>query len=175
MVHTDLGKSLSELHSGQLSLHSILLLVYELIGIIESLHVQQVLMRVLWPGLVTVNGNSSTDRVSLNQFTYMKFLVDSLSGEHIKPRQKKTLFCGEEALKYLSVNALNCWETSRRDDIETLGYLALFLLEPTTFSGIEQNITFKQNINQYFEKKSIPSFFIRNYSHTDFLRQINVI
>lgn len=139
------------------------MLAFELINLIESLHVNKIILRVLSPKIVSIGLQNQPEAISINQFNHMKFYEDSLSKEHIKHKQKKNLFSNEVEYKYLSENLLNFYESSRRDDIESLGYFLLFLWKNIEFEKKEDVILFKNDIWQNLKKLKTPRFFKRNY------------
>ena len=69
-------------------------------------------------------GRNYPNTIYLIDFGFAKKYRSSRTGKHIKFTIQK-YFIG--SLYYSSLNAIKCFESSRRDDLESLGYVLIFL------------------------------------------------
>jgi serine/threonine protein kinase len=122
-----LGKSLEDIFSikKKFSLKTICLLAFQMISVLEYIHNKHIIHRDIKPD------NFVMGLDDLSQFCY---LLDF--GLAKKYRSSNTLkqypFVNHKKLtgtaRYASINALQGYEQSRRDDLESVGYVLMYLL-----------------------------------------------
>ncbi len=91
---------------------------------LEFIHSKYIIHRDIKPENILV-GNLNTSKIYVIDFGLSKKYKSSHSGNHIKFNRSK-LFYGSK--RYSSINALKGIEQSRRDDIESVGYMLIYLL-----------------------------------------------
>lgn len=119
-----LGSSLLHYHllcSKQFDLPTISLLAIQCLTALENVHKKYIIHRDLKPENFVFNEKTQT--VYLIDFGLSKRYVDN-RGEHMKLEKNKR-FRG--TLRYASVNMHKGIENSRRDDLESLGYVLVYL------------------------------------------------
>lgn len=164
-----MGTPLSSLPTKTLSLQSTLMLGFQILNLIETLHLQKIIVRVICPDIVSIwDGHDdckASPKVNLNQLAFSKYFIDSWSGEHIKPKKKKTIFSQDVDIRFISQQAAKCYETSRRDDIESLGYFLYFMnSHQWTFRDDEELVRFKNMLADPEANIDVPSGLIRLHS-----------
>ncbi len=122
-----LGPSLEDLLNlchRHFSLKTVLLLADQMIRRIELLHSKGFVHRDIKPENFLVGIGARTSTVYLIDFGLAKRFRDPVSGLHVPFRDRKP-FTG--TARYASVNTHVGAEQSRRDDLEALGYLFVYL------------------------------------------------
>ncbi|CAD8084386.1 unnamed protein product [Paramecium primaurelia] len=107
------------------SLKCVLNVAEQMINILESLHKNKVLHRDIKPENVLVGKDDDESRLYIVDFGISKFYKDE-NESHISFREKQP-FIG--TTRYASINAHKGYSLSRRDDMESLGYMLIFLLK----------------------------------------------
>ena len=95
-----------------------------MIDIIEFVHSKRIIHRDLKPDNFVLGGSLDPDWLFLVDFGLAKKYMNS-KGEHIKYWEGKGL---TGTSRYVSINTHLGIEQSRRDDMETLGYVLVYLL-----------------------------------------------
>lgn len=127
MIIELLGKSLEDLkieNNGKLDLKTVIVIGIEILNILENLHTKGIIHRDLKPENI-LSSDSATTNYHLIDFGISKYYLDS-SGMH------KPLISGKKligTLRYSSLNVTMGIEASRRDDLESLGYIFIHLLK----------------------------------------------
>ncbi|KAI7870291.1 kinase-like domain-containing protein [Mucor mucedo] len=128
LVFTLVGKDLfdqAEIHGGKLGLKSIVLIAKQLVDRIEYLHDKGILHLDLKPENIAIGANENDrNTVYLLDFGLSKYYRNGKS--HI-PAAKKVPFKG--TICFASVNAHKKLQQSRRDDIESLVYVIVYLMK----------------------------------------------
>ena len=153
-----LGKSVQDLFvecNRRFSLKTVLMLAEQMISVVEYIHTRHFIHRDIKPNnFVFGNTNSKKE----NQI----YLIDF--GLSRKYRDPKTLeheqFCCYQELsgtaRYASINALKGAEQSRRDDMESLGYMFVYFLKGyLPWMGITENDATNKNAAILHKKQSI--------------------
>jgi serine/threonine protein kinase len=111
---------------GTLNLRSVLSIGIQLLTIFEQLHNKGIIHRDIKPENILL-GLSQRRRkdVYLIDFGLAKYYIDN-NRDHIQMNSNKKL---TGTLKYVSLNVQNGIEPSRRDDLESIGYILIYCLK----------------------------------------------
>ena len=123
-----LGKSLKELYISKncnFEFKDVCLIAIQIIERIKWVHSQKIIHRDIKPDNFLI-GLNDPNIIYLIDFGLSKKYKSSTTGKHIKFTELKK-FTG--TVLYSSVNALRCKEQSRRDDLEAIGYMLLYLMK----------------------------------------------
>ena len=124
-----LGKSLdkifNELPSKKMSLRCVCNLALQLLSILEIMHNNNVIHRDIKPGNISIGIKEKSKYIYLLDFGLSKKYIDDETNKHYKFEKNNKLIGNA---RYSSINALEGGTQSRRDDLESLGYLLLFFL-----------------------------------------------
>lgn len=107
------------------SLRTVLLLAQQLLTILEQVHDQGIMHRDIKPDNLVLGSGSNTHQVYLIDFGLSKCFWNPNTDEHIQYRTDKHL---TGTARYASVNNHKGHEQSRRDDLESLGYVLVYFL-----------------------------------------------
>ena len=124
-----LGKSLdkifNELPSKKMSIRCVCNIAYQLLYIFELMHNNNIIHRDIKPANIAIGREEKSKYIYLLDFGLSKKYRSSKTKKHFPFTQGKKLIGNA---RYSSINALNGNTQSRRDDLESLGYLLLYLL-----------------------------------------------
>ena len=123
-----LGKSLHEIQRSKnfnFEFKDICLIAIQIIERIQWVHSQKIIHRDIKPDNFLI-GLNDPNIIYLIDFGLSKKYRSSTTGNHIKYSKLKK-FVG--SLRYASVNALKLREQSRRDDLESIGYMLIYLIK----------------------------------------------
>ena len=126
MVLDLLGSSLEDLFtfcSRKFSLKTILLLADQLISRIEYIHAKSFVHRDIKPGNIHMGIGRRANQVSIIDFGLAKRYRDPKTHSHMPYREDRGL---TGTARYASINTHLGIEPSRRDDMESLGYVLLY-------------------------------------------------
>ena len=129
LVMEMLDKSLEDLKcecGGTLSVRTVLMLADQMISCLEYMHQKRVIHQDLKPENFMVGRDAKAGQVSIIDFGLSKTFVDPETGAHNPMKEHKSL---TGTARYASVNAMKYMEQSRRDDMESLGYIILYLVK----------------------------------------------
>ena len=129
MVMDLLGSSLEDLFvaCGQrLSLKTVLMLADQMISRVEYFHAKNFLHRDIKPDNFLMGRGNKANHVYVIDYGLAKKYRDSRTQQHIPYREGKSL---TGTARYTSINTHLGIEQSRRDDLEGLGYVWLYLLK----------------------------------------------
>lgn len=147
MVMDLLGPSLEELFTEcnkKFSMKTLLMLADQMIKRVEYVHSRRIIHRDIKPDNFTVGVDKNSHRIFIIDFGLAKKYMTS-SGEHVKYREGKGL---TGTARYASINTHLGVEQSRRDDLESLGYVFIYFLKGQL---PWQNLRAK-NIKEKYEK-----------------------
>ncbi|KAL8208378.1 hypothetical protein R6Q57_007790 [Mikania cordata] len=174
MVIDLLGPSLEDLFNycnRKFSLKTVLMLADQLINRVEYVHARSFLHRDLKPDNFLMGLGRKANQVYVIDFGLAKKYRDLQTHRHIPYRENKNL---TGTARYASVNTHLGVEQSRRDDLESLGYVLMYFIRGSLpWQGLKAG-TKKQKYDRISEKKmstpievlckSYPSEFI-SYFH----------
>jgi serine/threonine protein kinase len=147
MVINLLGDSLQDLmnKTQRLLLPFVLNLGIKIINILKTIHDKGLIHRDIKPHNILFSDNNLNKQINLIDFGFCKTYLDNGTGEHL-PIKKIHGIIGSK--NYASIMTHNHYELSRRDDLESLGYMLLyFYMGALPWSNIldNNNIIFLKN------------------------------
>ncbi|KJH48802.1 kinase domain protein [Dictyocaulus viviparus] len=152
-----LGPSLEDLFnfcSRRFTMKTVLMLADQMIGRIEYVHVKNFIHRDIKPDNFLMGIGRHCNKLFLIDFGLAKKYRDSRTRVHIPYREDKNL---TGTARYASINAHLGIEQSRRDDMESLGYVLMYFNRGTLpWQGLKA-ATKKQKYEKISEKKMSTS------------------
>jgi len=123
-----LGKSLEDLlHMLRrpFSLKTVLMLAIQMISCVEYVHLKTFIHRDIKPSNFVMGRGNKANQVFIIDFGLTKRFIDPSLGTHIPYAEKRAM---TGTARYASIGTHQGHEQSRRDDLESLGYVWLYLL-----------------------------------------------
>eukprot|EP00002_Diphylleia_rotans_P009039 TRINITY_DN1904_c0_g3_i1.p1 TRINITY_DN1904_c0_g3~~TRINITY_DN1904_c0_g3_i1.p1 ORF type:complete len:337 (+),score=66.17 TRINITY_DN1904_c0_g3_i1:65-1075(+) len=153
MVIDLLGPSLEDMFnfcSRQFSLKTVLMLADQMISRVEYVHSKNFIHRDIKPDNFLMGLGKKSNQVHIIDFGLAKKYRDSKTHQHIPYKENKNL---TGTARYASVNTHLGIEQSRRDDIESLGYVFIYFLKGSLpWQGLKA-ATKKHKYEKISEKK----------------------
>ena len=172
LIETLLDKSLIELMENRkkLSLKDVCLIGIQILERLEWIHSKNIIYRDIKPQNFLI-GKDDPNVIYIIDFGLCKKYRSSKTGKHILPRKNEYIY---GTIKYSSVHALSQKESSRRDDIISLGYMLIYLFKgslPWDFEMKKFNIQIYKKI--LYLKKTNSNGTLFNNLPKEFAEYIN--
>ena len=127
LIEELLGKSIGDIYesikSNKLNLKDVCMVALQSLDRLEYIHSKLVIHRDIKPHNLVI-GKNDPNVIYLIDFGLSRKYRSSRTGKHIKFNNLKLTY---GSLRYLSINGNKGYEQSRRDDLESLGYMLIFL------------------------------------------------
>ena len=156
LVQTLLGESLEDIFTKlnyKFTIKDICMLAIQLMDRFEFIHSKYIIHRDIKPDNITVDYETAKI-IYLIDFGLAKKYRSSRTGKHIKFSIPKRL---NGTARYASKNALSGKEQSRRDDLEAIGYVLIYLAKEgyLPWKGLKASNKMERYKKIYYIKKTI--------------------
>ena len=116
---------LNSLPNKKMSIRCVCNIGYQMISIFESIHNKDIIHRDIKPSNINIGLDNKSKFLYLIDFGLSKKFRSSTTHKHYEFEQGKSLIGNA---RFSSINALQGVSQSRRDDLESLGYVLIFLI-----------------------------------------------
>jgi len=166
-----------EKQRGNFSLKTVLMIADQMLRLIEAFHSKNLIHRDIKPENFLFGCEKNSNQLFLIDFGLSKFYCDPISRSHCKFSENHSL---TGTARYASINALAGIEQSRRDDLEAIGYVLVYLMKGklpwqglVAESSTEKHkkiLEIKQNTDYSVLCEGIPSQFMDYFA---IVRELN--
>lgn len=128
MIEELLSKSIQELfelNDNEMPLKDVCMIAIQLLERIEYIHSKFIIHRNINPTNFVI-GEKNNSLIYVIDFGMAKKYRSSRTGKHLKFNLNQKIFGN---VSFISVNSMRGMEQSRRDDLESLGYMLIYLLK----------------------------------------------
>lgn len=149
-----LGSSLTDTVKkyGRFSLENTKYFTTQILKIVKKIHEKELLHRDIKPDNFLFGLNDDNKTVHIIDFGFCKRYLDN-DGKHIPYKVGKTPL---GTPNYISVNVHEGTEPSRRDDLESVGYVALYMLNGSLpWDDLNDYVQEYKNVNNHMKIKKI--------------------
>ncbi|XP_058213639.1 casein kinase 1-like protein 1 isoform X1 [Rhododendron vialii] len=168
-----LGHSLEDLFnlcSRKFSLKTVLMLADQMINLVEFVHSKSFLHRDIKPDNFLMGLGRRAKQVYIIDFGLAKKYRDTKSHQHVPYRENKSL---TGTPRYTSLNTHRGIEQSRRDDLESLGYVLMYFLRRSLpWQGVKAGTKEQKHEKIYARKVETIEVLCRGYP-TEFASYFN--
>lgn len=167
MVINLLGESLQNIveNRGNLSLKLTLHYGLQMLFLLQKIHEKSIIHRDVKPDNFLLGLKENKNQLHIIDFGFCKSYI--INENHI-PLKKTHNVIG--SLTYASINSHNCIELSRRDDLESLAYVLLYLY----FGGLKWQVESNNNVIKNMKNNIIQDQHVPNIL-TDFLKNVRAL
>ena len=119
-------EKLFEKYNKSFSLKTIIMLSIDLLKILEYIHDNNIIHRDLKPDNIVIGNGDNSNNIYILDFGLSKNFMNKDNGQHIELVKNKSLV---GSMRYASIRNHKGYEQSRRDELESLGYILLYFLK----------------------------------------------
>ena len=162
MVLNLLGDSLQTIKNekGSFSLKLVLQIGIQILSLLQTIHTKGLVHRDIKPDNFLLGNNETNKQLYIIDFGFCKTYMNN--DKHIECKSTNSLI---GSLTYASINSHNLIELSRRDDLESLGYMLIYFymgeLEWQKEKNIESIVKMKQHIIHNSEIPEVLTDFLK--------------
>lgn len=158
MVLNLLGDSLQSIKNKQktFSLSQVLQIGIQIIILLKTIHEKGLIHRDIKPDNFLLGLHNQSKQINIIDFGFCKSYI---TNEKHNPIKKTNNLIG--SISYASINAHDCIELSRRDDMESLGYMLIYFYLGELPWNTNSELT-KKNKQKIIENDKLPKVLI-NY------------
>ena len=182
LIEELLGKSIysiwKRIDNNENILIDVCLIAIQCLDRLEYIHSKNIVHKDIKPANF-IFGKKDPQLIYIIDFGMSRKYKSSRTGKHIKYQKVKKI---NGTMRYMSINACKGYEHSRRDDLESLGYMLIFLIKNTlpwinienekisSKSKLENMRSIKTLITSKELCKDLPNEFIQ---YTDYCRELD--
>lgn len=158
LIMEKLGLSLEDLFQSnkqKMSLKSVLMIIEQTLNLVQFLHQRNIIHRDIKPDNFVMGTGTNENQVYIIDYGLSKRYRNPKTHQHIKEVMHKSM---TGTARYASVSAMKGFEQSRRDDLESLGYVWMYLLRGSLpWQGLPAK-TQEEKMNRIIEVKETTPF-----------------